>query len=37
MKELYSKPIADIQEFKNSTIITTSGNPADDNDVVWGT
>ncbi len=37
MKEKYIKPQSDAQEFDTYDIITTSGNPADDNDVPWGT
>ncbi len=37
MKEKYFKPQSYVQDFNTSDIITTSGNPADDNDVVWGT
>jgi len=34
MKEIYSKPITDIEEFKLSDVITTSGEP--DTDIPWG-
>jgi len=36
MKEKYIRPQSDAQEFDTYDIITTS-NPADDNDVIWGT
>lgn len=36
MKEIYAKPISEIDEFKTYDIVATS-NPGDDNDVVWGT
>lgn len=38
MKEVYEKPTVDIEKFKTSNIITTSGNPGDDNNVPfpWG-
>lgn len=32
MKEIYEKPIAELEEFKTVDVITTSGNPGDDND-----
>lgn len=32
MKEIYEKPITNIEEFKTVDVITTSGNPGDDND-----
>lgn len=31
MKEKYIKPQADVEEFKTVDVITTSGNPEDDN------
>lgn len=38
MKEIYVKPQADVEEFKTVDVITTSGNPGDDNDAPfhWG-
>lgn len=38
MKELYIKPTADIEEFKTVDVMTTSGNPGDDNPTPfpWG-
>lgn len=37
MKEIYEKPITDIEEFKTADVITTS-NPGDDNPTPfpWG-
>ena len=35
MKEIYEKPVTDVEEFKTVDVITTSGTPGDDNDVVW--
>lgn len=35
MKEKYCKPTAELDEFKTVDVITTSGNPTDDNDVEW--
>lgn len=32
MKETYTKPIAELEEFKTVDVITTSGNLGDDND-----
>lgn len=40
MKELYTKPQADIEEFKTVDVITTSGAITDnepDTDIPWGT
>lgn len=31
MKEIYTKPTAEIEEFKTVDVITTSSNPGDDN------
>lgn len=38
MKEIYEKPITELEEFKTVDVITTSGNPGDDNDTPfpWG-
>lgn len=36
MKERYLKPQAIVSEFDTVDVITTSGNPADDNDIEWG-
>lgn len=38
MKEVYEKPQAMVEEFKTVDVITTSGNPGDDNDTPfpWG-
>ncbi len=38
MKEIYEKPIAEVEEFKTVDVITTSGNLTDDNDTPfpWG-
>ena len=32
MKEIYEKPITNIEEFNTIDVITTSSNPGDDND-----
>lgn len=32
MKEIYEKPITELEEFKTIDVITTSSNPGDDND-----
>ena len=38
MKEIYEKPITEIEKFKTIDVITTSGKfPGDDNDRPWGT
>ncbi len=34
MKEIYEKPITEVEEFKMTDVITTSGN-GDDNDTHW--
>ncbi len=36
MKEIYEKPITDIEEFKIVDIITTSGDIRDDDNIVDG-
>lgn len=38
MKETYTKPIAELEEFKMVDVITTSSKPGDDNDTPfpWG-
>lgn len=38
MKETYEKPVTDVEKFRSVDVITTSGNPGDDNDVPfpWG-
>lgn len=35
MKELYTKPQAEIEEFKTVDVLTTSGNEPD-TDIPWG-
>ena len=35
MKEKYSKPVTEVEEFKTVDVITTSDEP--DTDVEWGT
>ena len=40
MKENYSKPVTEVEEFKTVDVITTSGGDIDnapDTDVEWGT
>ena len=38
MKEIYEKPITEVEEFKMTDVITTSNKfPGDDNDRPWGT
>lgn len=32
MKEIYEKPITELEEFITVDVITTSGNPGDDNE-----
>lgn len=32
MKEKYTKPVTELEEFKTIDVITTSSNPGDDND-----
>ena len=38
MKEIYEKPMTELEEFKTVDVITTSGNSDDDNDTPfpWG-
>lgn len=36
MKEKYTKPYIEIEEFHTADILTLSGNPKDDNDELWG-
>ena len=36
MKEKYIKPTVETEEFITVDVITTSGEPGDDNDLVWG-
>lgn len=35
MKDTYLKPESDVEQFKSADVITTSGNPGDDNDVKY--
>ena len=37
MKEIYEKPVTDVEKFKTVDVITTSGTefPKDDNDTPW--
>lgn len=38
MKEIYEKPITELEEFKPIDVLTVSSNPGDDNDTPfpWG-
>lgn len=35
MKEVYEKPITDVEEFKTVDVITTSGEPDSSDNPVW--
>lgn len=35
MKEIYEKPVAELEKFNEVEIITVSGDPGDDNPVPW--
>ena len=36
MKEKYTKPVVETEEFKTVDVIATSENLDDDNDIIWG-